>query len=95
MKIPKAFGTNNSLGTGKMLGQTVPMMRPPIATSQPNRSGFIAQGSLVGHVAAVLGSGTPAHTTMRDASFKRPHMAPAGKNQYGRWMVDYSPKSKI
>lgn len=97
MALPKAHGTNNGFG-GKMIGQTVPMMNKPMAKTQPGRPGFKSQGSLVGHVAGVPGTGgTPAEKTMRNAPFRRPQDAPASRNVMpgSRIVHDYSPKKKI
>ena len=94
MAIRKVVGGSQS-ASGRMFGQTVPMMKPTFNTSQPDRKGFKAQGSLVGHVAAVKGMGTPATKTMNNAPFKRPqdYPKPSGTAFYARH--DYQPKKAI
>ena len=94
MAIPKVTGGSQS-ASGRMCGQTVPMMAPKFNTTQPDRKGFKAQGSLVGHVAAVPGMGTPATKTLNNAPFKRPadRPAPGGLAFYAR--RDYQPKKAI
>lgn len=97
MKIPKAVGGSYAgvaVG-GRQFGQNVPMKTVSIATAQPSRSGFKAQGSLVGHVAGIRGLGTPATITMKRASLQRPDAYPANKAQFGRFIMDFSGKKRI
>lgn len=94
MKIPKAVGGSQPQN-GRMLGQTVPMITRNMATQQPSRSGFKAQGSLVGHIAGIPGMGKPATKTLNNAPFRRPADAPKASNTFGGGMRDYQPKKRI
>lgn len=94
MKIPKVIGGSQSQ-SGTMLGQNVPMKSRNMATQQPSRAGFKAQGSLVGHVAAIPGMGTPATKTLKNAPFNRPANAPKAKGTLSGGNHNYSGKKPI
>lgn len=94
MAIRKVVGGSQK-ASGPMFGQTVPMMKPKMATAQGGMGGMKPQGELVGHVGSVRGQGKPAEKTMRNTPFKRPQQHPGPTNTFGYAHHDYQPKKRI